>query len=540
MISRASGIFNVAQDPLLSVGLRHENEAIRACSRRTADLRDSLGTYHPEYATGLNQLSLLLIMQGEAEAAEPFLREALEVRRIALGESHPDYATNLSSLGGILWARGELQEAEPILRKVYEIRAKTLGAEHPKTVTSRNSFEQVSQARKQWEADCLSQMRRSRLGSANETASLPVAVRPEPQSPPALSGPFAVSSNVPTSLVAVSPVLAGPKIPNHAVTLAAPVTAPMPAKASSEPVPIPRNVPAASVTKLPTTVSIPIPLSDSIDSIIANHLDLSIRGISVLDSPSRPASAPTPSENSANDFAKSRLSPTLRKEIPTRSGPAPNPIEQVPAHDHSSLLASVDAAFKDLSKQLTQSARDLLSEGICPSEDLEESCREVRKRFLALVETVEADAKRVDPTAPPPPCKDLAALRRFSESFTAKSAERHRQRQREGLALQVLFEMDRLTCPSTPHFEPLEQCRAEAESLVRAIQTGQDLGPERARIIDSLMNGTHPFHAVLKLTREGSSLTDREWSTAYETIVTRFGNPLAIAVGRGRVVHNPS
>ncbi|MFO0907811.1 MAG: tetratricopeptide repeat protein [Isosphaeraceae bacterium] len=130
-----------------TAGVRREGDALVNARHRIALLAETVGTRHPEYATGLNQLALLLIMQGDPAAAEPYLREALDVRRDALGESHPDYATNLSSLGGLLWARGAVDEAEPLLRRAAEIRMSTLGASHPKTVVSLNSLEQLLQAR---------------------------------------------------------------------------------------------------------------------------------------------------------------------------------------------------------------------------------------------------------------------------------------------------------------------------------------------------------------------------------------------------------
>ena len=122
---------------------RREGEAVRNARQRIAQLGETVGVRHSEYATGLNQLALLLIMQGDPGAAEPLLRESLEIRGEVLGENHPDYATNLSSLGGLLWARGALDQAEPLLRKAAEVRAATLGAAHPKTLVSVNSLEQL-------------------------------------------------------------------------------------------------------------------------------------------------------------------------------------------------------------------------------------------------------------------------------------------------------------------------------------------------------------------------------------------------------------
>src|SRR4051794_30443156 len=75
-----------------------EHEAVANARHRLELQRQAVGERHPEYATGLNQLALLLIMHGDPDRAEPLLREALAIRKDVLGERHPDYATNLSSL----------------------------------------------------------------------------------------------------------------------------------------------------------------------------------------------------------------------------------------------------------------------------------------------------------------------------------------------------------------------------------------------------------------------------------------------------------
>jgi tetratricopeptide (TPR) repeat protein len=122
---------------------RRESDAVLNARNRIAQLADTKGARSPEYATALNQLALLLIMQGDPDAAVPLLRQALEIRRATLGESHPDVATNLSSLGGLLWARGHLEEAEPLLRQAADVRVATLGESHPKSIVSRKSLEQL-------------------------------------------------------------------------------------------------------------------------------------------------------------------------------------------------------------------------------------------------------------------------------------------------------------------------------------------------------------------------------------------------------------
>jgi Tetratricopeptide repeat len=158
-------------DTPASAGTRRESEAVVNARSRMALVAQTQGKRHPDYATALNQLALLLIMQGEPDSAEPLLREAKEIRFEALGANHPDYATNLSTLGGLLWARGELDEAERFLRQAAEIRVSTLGRSHPKSVVSLKSLEQLLETTKR------------------EMPGQPGVARPSAPEPPAIVPP---------------------------------------------------------------------------------------------------------------------------------------------------------------------------------------------------------------------------------------------------------------------------------------------------------------------------------------------------------------
>jgi hypothetical protein len=112
-------------------------------ARQRLEMQRNLhGEDHPDYATGLNHLALLLIMHDAPDEAEPLLHQALAIRKLALGEDHPDYATCLSSLGGLLWARGDLEAAEPLLHQAHDIRCRVLGADHPRSLASQSCLEQ--------------------------------------------------------------------------------------------------------------------------------------------------------------------------------------------------------------------------------------------------------------------------------------------------------------------------------------------------------------------------------------------------------------
>src|SRR4051794_3980610 len=62
--------------------------------------------------------------------AEPLLRRALDIRERVLGLEHPDVATSLGNLAVILTMRGRSAEVEPLLRRALDIRERVLGPEH--------------------------------------------------------------------------------------------------------------------------------------------------------------------------------------------------------------------------------------------------------------------------------------------------------------------------------------------------------------------------------------------------------------------------
>lgn len=68
----------------------------------------------------LQDLGGLLRWKGDTAAAEPVLREALEVFRRRYGEEHPAVAVSLHRLGAMYAALGDLDRAEAMLREAIE------------------------------------------------------------------------------------------------------------------------------------------------------------------------------------------------------------------------------------------------------------------------------------------------------------------------------------------------------------------------------------------------------------------------------------
>jgi len=99
-----------------------------------------LGTENPDVAESLNDLASTLFEQGKLPEAETTQREALAMRRALLGNDHPDVAASADNLGVMLHAANKLAEAEILEREALSTRRRTLGNEHPDVANSINNL----------------------------------------------------------------------------------------------------------------------------------------------------------------------------------------------------------------------------------------------------------------------------------------------------------------------------------------------------------------------------------------------------------------
>ncbi len=94
----------------------------------------SYGPEHPEVATVLNNLALMLQDTNRLEAAEPLMRRALAIDEQSYGPEHPDVARDLNTLAQLLQATNRLEEAELLSRRAVGIVlafTRNTGHEHP-------------------------------------------------------------------------------------------------------------------------------------------------------------------------------------------------------------------------------------------------------------------------------------------------------------------------------------------------------------------------------------------------------------------------
>src|SRR5262245_21214933 len=96
-------------------------EAIPLAERYAEAMRERHGPEHPEYATGLNNLALLLQNMGRFAEAEPLMRRVLVITEQSFGPNSPGVAIALNNLATLLRQTNLHAEAEPLMRRALAI-----------------------------------------------------------------------------------------------------------------------------------------------------------------------------------------------------------------------------------------------------------------------------------------------------------------------------------------------------------------------------------------------------------------------------------
>jgi predicted component of type VI protein secretion system len=106
----------------------------------------SSGPEHPNVARDINNLAVLLKHTNKLGEAEALMRWALAIDENSLGPEHPNVARDLNNLARLLQDTNRLGEAEPMMRRALAIDEKTFGFEHPKVAVNLNNLAALLQA----------------------------------------------------------------------------------------------------------------------------------------------------------------------------------------------------------------------------------------------------------------------------------------------------------------------------------------------------------------------------------------------------------
>jgi len=114
--------------------------------RALAIKEKALGPEHPETATSLNNLALLLWEQGDYSAPRPLYERTLAIYDKALGPEHPSTAMSLNNLANLLMDQGDFAGSRPLYERALAINEKAFGSEHPATAKSLDFLARVLEA----------------------------------------------------------------------------------------------------------------------------------------------------------------------------------------------------------------------------------------------------------------------------------------------------------------------------------------------------------------------------------------------------------
>jgi serine/threonine-protein kinase len=108
--------------------------------RRSVDTWRAIGTDPARLSRGLNDLSGVLMTQGDLEEAEELGREAIGIRRAIYPSNHPSIAITANNLGNILGSQGRHEEAQELLEESARILEATLGPLHRRTLFAKRNI----------------------------------------------------------------------------------------------------------------------------------------------------------------------------------------------------------------------------------------------------------------------------------------------------------------------------------------------------------------------------------------------------------------
>jgi len=108
--------------------------------------RQLLGRNNPDVVHTLQSLAQARINQGDRAEGERLLREAADTWARILGEEHPYYGTALANLGLVIRDQGRPAEADELLKRALGIVSKAWGDGDPRVAATRYNYARLLQA----------------------------------------------------------------------------------------------------------------------------------------------------------------------------------------------------------------------------------------------------------------------------------------------------------------------------------------------------------------------------------------------------------
>lgn len=182
-------------------------------------------------------------------------------------------------------------------------------------------------------------------------------------------------------------------------------------------------------------------------------------------------------------------------------------------------LHSLRSQCARLAEHLESAAAGLAERGQHPAVSLLEDLSDYRSRFqsaagrLGMLET--------DLVGDPVAGLTLADLE-----------QRLSARRRVHAAKEIVDRALRLQGPPGATSEELNAVRAETERLHEQLTSWPNVDEQ---VVETLLEGLHPLHALCRLAEESDGMSDSEWREAIERIRQAYGETVATAAARGRL-----
>jgi tetratricopeptide (TPR) repeat protein len=191
-----------------------------------------------------------------------------------------------------------------------------------------------------------------------------------------------------------------------------------------------------------------------------------------------------------------------------------------------------------LAEALSRAAEALRHPGVPASVELAEELRSSAHRFDALrddvaraAESLGLDGSEVRGVA------DRVALEAFFPALERAELSASERSETQRRALAILDRALVLAHTADRAFPPLAECL----SLVRRWR--EDLAAARPAALPddaaALVAGSHPVAALLALAANDALLSDDRWTELMDAVRGAFGDPLAVAVARGKIALAP-
>ncbi|MFO1062824.1 MAG: serine/threonine-protein kinase [Pirellulales bacterium] len=107
-----------------------ELEAISVFRDTLEKMQSRYGENHLLTVEAMHNLAVRLLMNGNADEAQPLLEKCYRARVLQLGENHPDTLETLNGLAGLIRKRGDPERAMRLFAKIYEKQVAALGHTH--------------------------------------------------------------------------------------------------------------------------------------------------------------------------------------------------------------------------------------------------------------------------------------------------------------------------------------------------------------------------------------------------------------------------